>query len=90
MAEKHGPTRLEHDLLGQREIDAHAYYGVQTLRGLENFHISGVPLAHYPELVEAFAMVKMAAAMGMDKRLAENLLRGFKRFVEGPGAPGAH
>ena len=62
MAEKHGPTRLEHDLLGQREIDAHAYYGVQTLRGLENFHISGVPLAHYPELVEAFAMVKMAAA----------------------------
>jgi aspartate ammonia-lyase len=56
-----GP-RLERDLLGQREIPAAAYYGVQTLRGLENFHISGVPLSHYPELIEALAMVKMAAA----------------------------
>jgi len=55
-------TRLEHDLIGQREVPGDAYYGVQTLRGMENFRISGVPLSHYPELIEALAMVKMAAA----------------------------
>src|SRR6476620_6188759 len=55
-------SRLEQDLLGPREVPTDAYYGVQTLRGLENFHISGVPLAHYPELIEALAMIKMAAA----------------------------
>ena len=55
-------TRLEQDLLGLREVPAGAYYGIQTLRGLENFHISGVPLSHYPELIEGLAMIKMAAA----------------------------
>src|SRR6476620_658355 len=55
-------SRLEQDLLGPREVPTDAYYGVQTLRGMENFWISGVPLAHYPELIEALAMVKMAAA----------------------------
>jgi len=54
--------RWEHDLLGRRELPGDAYYGIQTLRGMENFHISGVPLSHYPELIEALAMVKLAAA----------------------------
>lgn len=35
-------TRIEHDLLGEKAVPADAYYGVQTARGLENFHISGV------------------------------------------------
>ena len=55
-------SRSERDLLGTREVPADAYYGIQTLRGLENFHISGVPLSHYPEFIEALAMIKMAAA----------------------------
>jgi aspartate ammonia-lyase len=55
-------TRLEHDLLGPKEVPADAYYGVQTARGLENFHISGVPLRLYPDLIRALAMVKCAAA----------------------------
>jgi aspartate ammonia-lyase len=55
-------TRLERDLLGERELPADVYYGVQTSRGLENFHISGVPLRHYPDLINALAMVKLAAA----------------------------
>ena len=38
-------TRLEHDLLGDKAVPADAYYGVQTARALENFHISGVQLA---------------------------------------------
>ena len=42
-------TRIEHDLLGDKAVPADAYYGVQTARALENFHISGVPLRLYPE-----------------------------------------
>jgi len=56
------PTRIEHDLLGQKAVPADAYYGVQTARALENFHISGVELRLYPNLIKAFAMVKLAAA----------------------------
>ena len=55
-------TRIEHDLLGKKEVPADAYYGVQTARALENFHISGVELRLYPNVIRAFAMVKLAAA----------------------------
>ena len=57
-----GPTRTERDLLGEKEIPVDAYYGVQTARALENFQISGVPINHYPGFVEAWAIVKLAAA----------------------------
>jgi aspartate ammonia-lyase len=57
-----GRTRTEHDLLGERQVPHEFYYGIQTLRGMENFNISGVTLAHYPRLIEALAIVKMAAA----------------------------
>jgi aspartate ammonia-lyase len=55
-------VRVEHDLLGDLPVPADAYYGVQTARALENFHISGVELRLYPNLIKAFAMVKLAAA----------------------------
>ncbi|WP_462382877.1 aspartate ammonia-lyase [Pseudomonas sp. Marseille-QA0892] len=55
-------VRLEKDLLGTLEVPADAYYGIQTLRALNNFRLSGVPLSHYPKLVIALAMVKQAAA----------------------------
>jgi aspartate ammonia-lyase len=55
-------TRTEHDLLGDKEVPADAYYGVQTLRGIENFKLSGVAINHYPGFVEAWAIVKLAAA----------------------------
>jgi aspartate ammonia-lyase len=57
-----GRTRSEHDLLGDRDVPAEAYYGVQTLRAMENFNISGITLNYYPVFVQALAMVKMAAA----------------------------
>jgi len=57
-----GETREEHDLLGYRNVPKGAYYGIQSLRGMENFNISGVSLNFYPVLVEALAMVKKAAA----------------------------
>ncbi|HET9250986.1 MAG TPA: aspartate ammonia-lyase [Candidatus Eisenbacteria bacterium] len=55
-------TRTEKDLLGTKEIPANAYYGIQTARALENFQLSGVAINHYPGFVEAWAIVKLAAA----------------------------
>ncbi|NOZ14193.1 MAG: aspartate ammonia-lyase [Acidobacteria bacterium] len=55
--------RMEHDLLGERGVPAHVYYGVQTLRAVENFPVTGVPISHYPNLIKALAMVKKAAAL---------------------------
>jgi aspartate ammonia-lyase len=57
------PMRVERDLLGEREVPAEAYYGVHTLRAVENFAISGTPIASYPDLVNALASVKKAAAL---------------------------
>ena len=57
-----GATRIERDLLGEKEVPADAYYGVQTARALENFQISGVAINHYPEFIQAWAIVKLAAA----------------------------
>jgi aspartate ammonia-lyase len=56
-------TRTEHDLLGEREVPDEALYGVQTLRALENFAITGVALRECPALIEALTSVKEAAAM---------------------------
>ena len=55
--------RSEHDLLGDREVPEWAYFGVQTLRGVENFPLSGIPLHHFRHFVRALGMVKKAAAM---------------------------
>jgi aspartate ammonia-lyase len=57
-----GKTRTEHDLLGSRQVPEDALYGVQTLRAVENFAISGMHLSHFPTLVRALALVKQAAA----------------------------
>src|SRR4051812_20397882 len=56
------PQRTEKDLLGEKQIPGDAYYGVQTARALENFQLSGVAINHYPGFVEAWAIVKLAAA----------------------------
>ncbi len=58
-----GPTRKEKDLLGVRDVPQAALYGVQTLRAIENFPITGVTVGEFPELVIALAQVKEAAAL---------------------------
>lgn len=55
--------RIEHDLLGEREVPAERYYGIQTLRALENFQITGIPISHYPHLIRSLAYIKKAAAL---------------------------
>tara|TARA_R110002072_G_scaffold228234_12_gene385400 strand:+ start:41498 stop:43372 length:1875 start_codon:yes stop_codon:yes gene_type:complete len=58
-----GLTRSEHDLLGDGQVQAEAYFGLQTLRALSNFDIGGVRLNAYPNLVNSLAMVKKACAL---------------------------
>jgi aspartate ammonia-lyase len=55
-------TRREHDLLGERDIPSNAYWGVHTLRAVENFPITGVPVGHFSNFVRALVYVKQAAA----------------------------
>lgn len=72
--------RLEHDLLGEKRIPAGAYYGVQTLRAIENFDISGVPLSHYPDMIRGLAVVKLAAARANHQvgNLSRKVLKGIE------------
>jgi aspartate ammonia-lyase len=56
-------SRKEHDSIGERAIPGDAYYGVQTLRAMENFPMSGILLSSFPEFVNALAIVKKACAL---------------------------
>jgi aspartate ammonia-lyase len=81
--------RLEHDLLGEKKVPADAYYGIQTLRGVENFDITGIPLAHYPQFIRALAMVKKAAAKAnqklgdLDKKIADAICAACDEIISG-------
>ena len=61
-------TRREHDLLGEADVPMSAYWGIHSQRAVENFPITGVPVGHFPDLVRALALVKLAAARA-NKRL---------------------
>ncbi|MCU0302979.1 MAG: aspartate ammonia-lyase [Thermoanaerobaculales bacterium] len=84
-----GLTRTEHDLLGDREVPADALYGVQTLRAVENFPITGIRLGHFPHLIRALAMVKQAAARAnhrlglIDSEIAAAIDRACSEIVDG-------
>ena len=74
-------VRREHDLLGERDVPSAAYYGIHTLRALENFAITGTPIAIYPDLVVALACVKQAAARANNELglLADELAHAIER-----------
>ena len=55
-------TRLEKDLIGTKSVPQHVYYGIQTLRALENFDLTQNKLSQYPYFIQSLAMVKRAAA----------------------------
>jgi aspartate ammonia-lyase len=58
-----GTVRTEHDLLGDIGVPNEAYFGIHTLRAIENFQISDTKLSIYPDLIQALACVKQAAAL---------------------------
>ena len=83
-----GKTRREHDLLGEMEIPEEYYFGVQTMRAVENFHISRVRLNFFPELIRALADVKQGAAMAnrdlglLDPAIADAITRACEELRE--------
>ncbi|GGO98223.1 aspartate ammonia-lyase [Actinomyces gaoshouyii] len=56
-------TRTEVDLLGSREVPLDAYWGIHTLRAMENFQISGTTIGDVPELIRGMVQVKKASAL---------------------------
>src|SRR6201997_3204820 len=82
-------SRTEQDFLGQREIADDIYYGVQTIRGKENFHITGIPMSQEPYFVKALGYVKKAAALAnrdlgvLDARIADAIVKGCDRVIAG-------
>lgn len=81
--------RLEHDFLGEREIPCDAYYGVQTLRAMENFAISGSKVSENFEFIQALAYVKKAAAKAnidqgvLPKDLGETICKACDEIIAG-------
>ncbi len=81
--------RTESDLLGAREIPACALYGVQTLRGIENFEISKFHLNEYPLFIKGLAITKMAAAMAnyelglLTKEQHDAIVQACKEIIDG-------
>ncbi|HUS56788.1 MAG TPA: aspartate ammonia-lyase [Thermoplasmata archaeon] len=79
--------RREHDTLGEREVPDEAYYGIQTLRAVENFPVSGILPRH--EFITAYAMVKKAAAQAnlevgwLEQRLAEAIIAACDELLQG-------
>lgn len=83
------PHRVEHDLLGDRKVPAEAYYGVHTLRAVENFPITGTPISIYPDLIRALAQIKLAAAKAnqqlglLDAPLAQAIVAACQEVIAG-------
>lgn len=82
-------TRLEHDLLGERDVPAQAYYGIQSLRAKENYSITGIPISHYPRLIHSLAYIKKAAALAnrdlglLEAKIAEAIVQACDEIVQG-------
>src|SRR5499426_1405283 len=82
-------ARVERDFLGEKAIPADAYYGVQTLRGKENFYITGIPMSLEPNFVKAFGYVKKAAALAnrdlgvLDAKIADAIAGACDRLIAG-------
>lgn len=81
--------RCEHDSLGERDVPNHAYYGVQTVRAMENFPFSGVLVRHYEHFVRALACVKKAAALAnaelgvLDRTIADAIAKACDEILAG-------
>jgi aspartate ammonia-lyase len=81
--------RIEHDFLGEKEIPSEVYYGIQTTRALENFHITGTPISKEPLFIKAFAYVKKAAALAnhqcgvLNKEVTDAIVYASDRLIAG-------
>ena len=81
--------RTESDLLGELQVPADAYYGVQTQRAIDNYKISCTHMNDYPEYIVAMAYVKWAAASAnaelgaLDPAIADAICKACREIVDG-------
>jgi aspartate ammonia-lyase len=81
--------RTEHDFLGEREIPDNAYWGIHTLRAIENYPITGLKLSAYADIIRALAFVKKAATKAnfelsvIDKRKADFIVKACDELIAG-------
>ncbi len=84
-----GRTRREHDLLGERDVPNEYLYGVQTMRAIENFNISGITLNFYPIIIQAISMVKLAATQAnlelglIEQSVANAIIQACNELING-------
>ncbi len=82
-------TRTESDLLGSKEVPEEALYGVQTMRGIENFAISKFHLNEYPLFIKGMAITKAGAAIAnhelglLSDEMTEAILKACNEIIEG-------
>ncbi len=81
-------VRIEEDLLGKREVPAEAYWGIHTLRAVENFNISKNTISDVPEFVRGMVMVKKATALAngelgaIPKKIAKAIVAACDEILE--------
>lgn len=79
--------RIEKDSIGTKNVPSNVYYGVQSLRGAENFHITGQSL--HPEFIKSLAYVKKASAItneeegALDKKIASAIIKACDKILDG-------
>ncbi len=81
--------RLETDLIGEKAVPADAYYGVHTMRAIENFPITGMAISNFPNFIKAFAQIKQAAALAnkdlgtLEPRIADAICQACEKVIAG-------
>ncbi len=84
-----GKTRMEHDLLGDKPVPEEALFGIQTLRGIENFSISHVRIYHFPHFIKGLAIAKMGAALAnheiglMPENIKNAIVQACQELIDG-------
>ncbi len=81
--------RLEHDLLGDKQVPVEAYYGVQTVRAMENFVVSKIPISNFPFLIQSLGYIKKATALAnmeykiLDPTIAKAIMSSCDEIIAG-------
>ena len=83
------PARIEHDCIGSAAVPANVYWGIHTLRAINNFPVSGITVSDHPEIIHAYGTVKLACARanrelgGIDAYQAELVDRACSDVIAG-------
>ncbi len=81
--------RVEHDLLGEKQVPFQAYYGIQTVRAMENFIVSNIPISNFPFLIQSLGYIKKATSLAnmeykiLDPTIGNAIIASCDELIEG-------